>query len=370
MRCLALRAAVAASFVGLAFVASAQWPDLRGKKLYLTGTMVITGQAFTIDFSTIVPGGIPITPVSPATLDIAATGPADNSALAGSYPQPTPPNVVNGITYPICPNPVMPLTGSFNRTSGVFAMNGLLPGTSNFDFGVADLGSPFGVQRIILQFQNFGVPMTGTAATGTRGEFMIRQPGATAFTFTINPNILFGTPKLALQNPNVCGFGGLTTVVGNPSLVLQNWTLQQPVVSGTVTLQDFVGVPTNEATTIELRQGGVTVETIPGVLLGATGQYWFNTARRGIHDVWIKTSHWLAAKVASVNIVEAGVTQVDVSLINGDIDGSNAIDSDDFDLLVAAFGGPGPVGDLDGTGAVDSDDFDILVKNFGLNGTP
>lgn len=370
MRFFVFRAVLSASFVVSAFSATALWPDLRGKTLYLTGTTVIAGQAFTIDFGALVPGGIPITAASPGTLNIATTGPSDNSALSGSYPQPTPPNVVNGITYPICPNPVVPLTGSFNRTTGAFAMNGVLTGTSNFDFGVADLGATFGVQRTIIQFRNFRIPMTGTATTGSRGEFMIRQPGATSFTFDINSSFLFGTPRLALQNPNVCGFGGLQATITNPAFRIENWTLQQPVVSGTVTLGDFLGVPTGEPATIELRQNGATVETIPGVLLGPTGQYWFNTARRGVHDVWIKASHWLAAEVDGVNIVEAGVANVDVTLINGDIDGSNAIDSDDFDLLIAAFGGPGPIGDLDGTASVDSDDFDILVKNFGLSGAP
>lgn len=57
-------------------------------------------------------------------------------------------------------------------------------------------------------------------------------------------------------------------------------------------------------------------------------------------------------------------------LINGDVDGNNGVDSDDFDLLVSGFGGEGPVGDLDGVNGVDSDDFDILVARFGLFGDP
>jgi len=44
------------------------------------------------------------------------------------------------------------------------------------------------------------------------------------------------------------------------------------------------------------------------------------------------------------------------------------IDSDDFDILVGAFGNPGPIGDVDESGTVDSDDFDVLVQNFGISG--
>ena len=57
-----------------------------------------------------------------------------------------------------------------------------------------------------------------------------------------------------------------------------------------------------------------------------------------------------------------------MSLINGDVNNDNRVDSDDFDQIVANFGASGTWADLDGSGSVDSDDFDILVLNFGGEG--
>jgi len=61
------------------------------------------------------------------------------------------------------------------------------------------------------------------------------------------------------------------------------------------------------------------------------------------------------------------LTGQNFSLRNGDLNNDNMVDSDDFDLLIAAFG-ISAGGDLNGDGVTDSDDFDILIANFGLSG--
>jgi len=90
--------------------------------------------------------------------------------------------------------------------------------------------------------------------------------------------------------------------------------------------------------------------------------------------VAFKASHWLRRVARSVRVSGANVSGVDVSLVNGDIDGDNEVTLFDFGKLVAAFGSvPGdsswnPDADLDGDNEVTLFDFGILVKNFGATG--
>ncbi|HRF58965.1 MAG TPA: S8 family serine peptidase [Fimbriimonadaceae bacterium] len=140
-------------------------------------------------------------------------------------------------------------------------------------------------------------------------------------------------------------------------------------VSGTVTLQNLLPSPNGQAVVFELRNvgSGTALETINGSLNGSGG-YTINIASgAGTYDLYAKGSHWLRRRVGSVVITGSGAVGVNFSLVNGDIDGNNLIDSDDFDILVANFGGTGQ-GDLDENGTVDSDDFDILVAAFGQFG--
>jgi hypothetical protein len=89
--------------------------------------------------------------------------------------------------------------------------------------------------------------------------------------------------------------------------------------------------------------------------------------------VAFKASHWLRAVVPGVQVT-SDVTGVNVSLINGDVDGDNEVTLFDFGRLVAAFGSaPGEPNwyadaDLDGDMEVTLFDFGILVRNFGLAG--
>ena len=68
------------------------------------------------------------------------------------------------------------------------------------------------------------------------------------------------------------------------------------------------------------------------------------------------------------------VTNLNIELLNGDIDGDNEVTLFDFGALVAAFGSvPGddnwnPDADLDGDEEVTLFDFGILVRNFGAVG--
>ncbi|MGQ9540264.1 MAG: hypothetical protein ACUVTY_04130 [Armatimonadota bacterium] len=89
----------------------------------------------------------------------------------------------------------------------------------------------------------------------------------------------------------------------------------------------------------------------------------------GTYDLAFKADHWLRKVVPNVTVNDA--TMVDVSLLNGDIDGDNEVTLFDFGQLVAAFGSVtydpnwSFNADLDGDMEVTLFDFGILVRNFG-----
>lgn len=71
-----------------------------------------------------------------------------------------------------------------------------------------------------------------------------------------------------------------------------------------------------------------------------------------------------------MDLTNGSVIGVQLNLVNGDIDGDNAVTVFDYDLLSAAFDtAPGESGyldsaDLDGDGSVTVFDYDILSRNF------
>ncbi len=144
-------------------------------------------------------------------------------------------------------------------------------------------------------------------------------------------------------------------------------------VSGNVELRDFDGDITQVPVTVELRQDGNVVRTAT-VNLDADGNYTLPAVLPGTYDLAFKASHWLRVVVPGVVVADGDVTDVNVSLTNGDIDGDNEITLFDFGALVAAFGSmPGDSNwnadaDLDGDEEVTLFDFGVLVRNFGAIG--
>lgn len=109
--------------------------------------------------------------------------------------------------------------------------------------------------------------------------------------------------------------------------------------------------------------------------LDEQGNYAIPDVESGTYDLAFKASHWLRKTVTGIVVTgSADVTGVDVSLINGDIDGDNEVTLFDFSELVVAFGSaPGdsnwnPNADPDGDEDVSLFDFGILVRNFGETG--
>lgn len=148
-----------------------------------------------------------------------------------------------------------------------------------------------------------------------------------------------------------------------------------PVVSsltGKVTLQDFKGDITSVRVYIELRKTGEpNVSNI--IYLNATGSYTLNDIPKGQYNVAFKAGHWLGKTIHDVDLTN-DVVGLNVSLINGDVDGDNGIDLSDQNLVKRANGSRSghkkwnADADLDGSGKVDKADLAIVLRNFGKLG--
>ncbi|NUL83436.1 MAG: Ig-like domain repeat protein [Armatimonadetes bacterium] len=75
---------------------------------------------------------------------------------------------------------------------------------------------------------------------------------------------------------------------------------------------------------------------------------------------------WLRLKLLDQSI--AGVTELQMFLPNGDINGDGAIDDIDLAMLLESFGQTGGAADITRDGTVDDADLSLLLNNFGLVG--
>lgn len=152
-------------------------------------------------------------------------------------------------------------------------------------------------------------------------------------------------------------------------------TLPPKILStGVATLQSFSGNPTTQTLRLEIRATGSTTPLEVYTLSpDSANNIALRTYRVGTHDVWLKGPHWLAQKL-SVGLSATGVTNLNFSLKNGDVNGDNSVNLADFLALRAAFGTSSgspnwnPNADLNGDGSVNVADFVILRANFGQSG--
>jgi hypothetical protein len=127
-----------------------------------------------------------------------------------------------------------------------------------------------------------------------------------------------------------------------------------------------------------VRPAGVTESVAKQIVaLDSVGHFTCNFhLAPGTYDMTAKASHWLRRKIGTVTITPAGVSGLQFSLINGDVDGDNAVDAEDLAALNAASGSMqgsrnwNPNADLNGDGLVSRKDLTILVAHFGEQGDP
>jgi predicted outer membrane repeat protein len=138
-----------------------------------------------------------------------------------------------------------------------------------------------------------------------------------------------------------------------------------PIVQGRILFGDYGGSP--PIVFFEIRDGDPQVRmAIPD----PDGGFAIGALPTGAFDLSLKPMHWLRRTVG-VDTSDGSVTDLEIYLVNGDIDGDNEVTLFDFGQLVAAFGTmPGdsnwnPNADLDGDKEVSLFDFSVLVRNFG-----
>lgn len=359
----ALRALCLVATLALSAIAQAQLPDLRGQSLYFTGTLDVTGIAFGLNFGDLAPGGISLVKNNQARLSIDSAGPEDNSTLTGGLKLPVFPD-----SDGTCVNPTIPMTGSFNRTTGAFTLSGTIAGESFFDFGVANIPN-LGEQRIQVRFTNLSLTLSGTGSLDAQGNFTLKNPGSNALTFVSSA----GTPKLALGPTTTCAFGALQDTVTSAILGFRNWTASQATVSGKVTLEECPDSAHPVLLTFCPVAGEDAFTRI--ATPAANGDYTVRNVGPGKYNVGLKGSHWLQKVVLNVDTTTTDATGVNATLASGDATNDNSIDVLDLAALIEAFdaaeGDPNwneGVADFNCDGTVDVLDLDVLIRNFDKSG--
>ena len=142
-------------------------------------------------------------------------------------------------------------------------------------------------------------------------------------------------------------------------------------VSGTVTLQDYSGNKTIPVITIELRnRTNSTILESFSTHLNSGGAFSVDTLLVGTFDVYVRGNHWLCKKLSSVIVGDQGVSGLTASLVNGDVNGDNAINLFDWNIFSYAWRSTPsstnwrPNADFNGDNVVNVLDWNILSKNW------
>lgn len=135
---------------------------------------------------------------------------------------------------------------------------------------------------------------------------------------------------------------------------------------------EYVGDTSLVPATFRFRNVGSTTDlAVRTVNLAADSSYSVTpNLAPGTYDVTVEGPTWLRTSLGTITFTTDDVTDQNASLINGDCDNNNLINTDDYLILSGAFdttiGDPGYLAgaDLDGNGLVNTDDYLILSNNF------
>lgn len=196
-----------------------------------------------------------------------------------------------------------------------------------------------------------------------------------------NSSRIFGatTDSLVILNTNASDLGNYTVVVTNScgSVTSNPATLSFPgiAMNGNVALNDWTATRNGQPIVLQVfSPGGITPLATQTVTLNASGNYTWtlpSTIAAGTYDVYAKGSHWLRRRLGNVNIPAAGASNVNFTLINGDVNNDNEVGPADFSTLSTAFGSflgdpsYNAAADLNGDEEVGPADFAILATAFG-----
>lgn len=285
-------------------------------------------------------------------------------------------------------NPVWPGSAHFWQVAG-------LPGSAQRIIGGQIAGQSFrgGVYQVVSVVPGVPYRLTfdyrsdGTSDPGAGQEFMVGYApngGTDPFAPSVVWLVATNMPSNAWQSmeAEVVPSGerltlftrcGIYWPVATTTLDIDNLSLRaRTTLLGKVVLGDYVGDPRCQTVFVQIRHPTTgTVVWQADLPLSADGEFevvYDADLPADTYDVAISGAHWLQRVIQGVSLPEGWV---EVTLINGDVDGDNEVTLFDFGALVQAFGSvPGdtnwnPNADLDGDEEVSLFDFGVLVKNFG-----
>ncbi len=265
-----------------------------------------------------------------------------------------------GIIKPGNPAAILTVSGNYTQGAGgnlLVGLNGLVSGS----YGrMACVNATLDGALAVEQEPGFDIQVNDTfrvvSCSGTRtGTFSI-VPDPNDWQIIYGTNFVDIKAKRAIQGP--------------------------AVVSGMVTLGDFIPSPSTELVTFDFYKAGILVES-KQVNPAADGSYLLKVQSRGTMDVVSYGRHWLKRRQSNVIVTGSGLTGLNFSLINADIDQDNTISVFDYSVISDYFGATeadldwltiGPNGfrpidaDIDGDGSVSVFDYSILSQNFGIDG--
>lgn len=219
----------------------------------------------------------------------------------------------------------------------------------------------------------FTLSVTGSNFVSTS---VVKWNGASLTTTFVDSSHLNATvPAGNLTTAGSFPITVFTPAPGGGTSSALNFNVSKTTVSGTVTLGDYPDA-TGVDVVMEIRPVGSTTPILTKTitLSNASGSYSTQVdIAPGTYDVAFKPSHWLRSIAHSTTFASAAVS-ASVSVINGDVDGNNLINTDDYLAYSLAFdtvlGDPGflPGADLNGDLMVTTDDYLIFSANFDIAG--
>ncbi len=144
-------------------------------------------------------------------------------------------------------------------------------------------------------------------------------------------------------------------------------------ITGHLTLQG-AGKPTHTLTLVlHPNDGSGNVQTT--LTLAGDGQFTLAGVPAKAYVLGVKASHWLQ-RITPCNLTTNDASEISLSLLNGDVDGSNAVNVDDLTLLLNAYNSAQgdsvyngqPNADLNENGTIDVDDLTLLLNNYNTAG--
>jgi hypothetical protein len=260
------------------------------------------------------------------------------------------------------------VNGVVTNTSGTVA-----PGSLVGPLTIATSYAQGAAGKMLVRINSAGVGDFGSIATGNAS-----LAGALAVT------VLPGATVTTGQKFRILTCTGTRTGTFNPPADPASWTTTYNTkyveltakktivgsagIAGNLTLGQFKGNNVAQPITMELWNGNTLVES-QVIYVQQNGDFEFFTTQTGTFDIKAKASHWLRQSVNGVD-VSSGVSGLNFNLINGDVDNSNGVGTDDYLILNSSFGlnlgdaGYDARADLDGDFTISSDDYLILNENF------